>query len=225
MLIGKNKILQLLTIIVSLLIHSSINAAEEFLSKSIIGNFSSGHFGEWKDKELKGHTEYQFEKVEGVWVVKALSQDSASGLFYERAVDLEKTPFINWRWRIDRRLSGSNEKEKSGDDFSARIYLIKSGGLLIWKSKALNYVWSAAAKKDESWPNPFAGKSVMMLALRTSADSTGIWVSEKRNLREDFKRLLGEDIRTIDAVAVMTDTDNSHGYAIAYYGDIYFSAH
>jgi hypothetical protein len=47
--------------------------------------------------------------------------------------------------------------------------------------------------------------------------------AEKRNILADLKQFVGEDIRYIDAVAVMTDTDNTNSKATAYYGDIYFS--
>jgi len=63
----------------------------------------------------------------------------------------------------------------------------------------------------------------MMVAVRTSSDKTETWYSEKRDVGADFKQLTGEGVRYIDAVAIMTDTDNSHDKAMAYYGDIYFS--
>ena len=63
----------------------------------------------------------------------------------------------------------------------------------------------------------------MMLALRSSGDQTSTWYTEKRNILADLKQLFGEDIHTIDAVAIMTDTDNAKGKATAYYGDIYFT--
>ena len=63
----------------------------------------------------------------------------------------------------------------------------------------------------------------MMIALRSSADQTGTWYAEKRNILADLKQFVGEDIRYIDAVAIMTDTDNSNSKATTYYGDIYFS--
>ncbi|MDH3348933.1 MAG: DUF3047 domain-containing protein, partial [Desulfobulbaceae bacterium] len=93
-----------------------------------------------------------------------------------------------------------------------------------WKTKALNYVWSAGSMSNKVWPNAFAGKNAMMLSLRSSLDSTKVWYTEKRNVFEDLKKLFGNEFHSIDGVAIMTDTDNSQGKATAYYGDIYFSA-
>ena len=62
-----------------------------------------------------------------------------------------------------------------------------------------------------------------MISVRSSTDETGTWYSEKRNVLEDLKQQFGEEIRYIDAVAVMSDSDDSKGKVTAYYGDIYFS--
>jgi len=64
-----------------------------------------------------------------------------------------------------------------------------------------------------------------MLSVRNKQDETDKWFSEKYNVYKDLRKYFGEDIQYIDAVAVMTDSDNSHGNATAYYGDIYFSSH
>lgn len=64
----------------------------------------------------------------------------------------------------------------------------------------------------------------MMVAVRSNTDATHTWYPEKRNILNDLKNLFGSDIRYIDAVALMTDTDNSKRNTVAYYGDIYFSA-
>jgi len=62
-----------------------------------------------------------------------------------------------------------------------------------------------------------------MVAARSANDQTKHRYTEKRNVLKDFKNYLGEDIRFIDGLAIMTDTDNSEGEALSYYADIYFS--
>ena len=63
-----------------------------------------------------------------------------------------------------------------------------------------------------------------MIAVRGLDDSVGEWKTEKRNVREDFKKAYGRDIKQIEGVAIKTDTDNSGLSATAQYGDIYFTA-
>jgi hypothetical protein len=189
-----------------------------------IGDFSSGSLQDWQAQSFKGQTQYRFVEENGRKVLKADSSASASGLFKKQRIDLTKTPFLNWRWRIENGLGKLNEQVKSGDDYAARVYVVIDGGLAFWRKKALNYVWASSSPKGDIWPNAFAGKHVMMVALRSYEDRTAVWYEEKRNILEDLRKQFGEDISTIDAVAIMTDTDNAGGRATAYYGDIFFSA-
>jgi len=202
----------------------SVAACAEVTGENLmIGSFSSGSLDHWESKEFKGQTKYQLIDLAGVRVLKAESADNASGLFKEQRIDLQKTPVMNWRWRIENRLGNLNEQSKSGDDYAARVYVVISGGLTFWRTKAINYVWASASATGKIWPNAFAGNHAMMIALRSTKDQTGTWYTEKRNILADLKQQFGEDIHYIDAVALMTDTDNAHGKATAYYGDIYFS--
>jgi len=198
-------------------------SAEVMGEKLMIGSFSSGSLDHWESKEFKGQTKYELVDSAGTMVLKAESADSASGLIKEQRIDLQMTPTMNWSWRIGNRLGNINEQSKSGDDYAARVYVVISGGLTFWRTKAINYVWASTSPKGKIWPNAFAGDHVMMIALRSSGDQTGTWYTEKRNILADLKQQFGEDIRYIDAVAIMTDTDNAQGKVTAYYGDIYFS--
>ena len=63
-----------------------------------------------------------------------------------------------------------------------------------------------------------------MLAVRSGRDGTGQWQSESRDVLADYRRIFGEDPGTVDAVAIMTDTDDGGGSAAACYGDIWFAA-
>lgn len=190
-----------------------------------IGRFSAGDLSGWESKVFNGETIYNLIIQEGRQVLQAESAMAASGLVKKQRVDLSKTPYLNWQWRIERRLSERNERDKAGDDYVARVYVVVSGGWTFWNTRAINYVWSAAQAQGTVWPNAFAGKHAMMVALRDRDDKVGVWYQERRNVMNDLRELFGETIRYIDAVALMTDTDNGGGRAQSSYGDIYFSDH
>ncbi|MCT7654435.1 DUF3047 domain-containing protein [Oceanimonas sp. NS1] len=121
------------------------------------------------------------------------------------------------------RFSGTaNERGKAGDDFALRVYVVVRDGWTRLSSKAISYVWTREVPAGRHWPNPFTGDKAMMLALRQGTDPG--WVREKRNLRDDLRRLFGKDFRYLEAVAIMTDADNGGGTAIGYYGELVFSA-
>lgn len=192
-------------------------------SRLPIGEFSHNQLEGWESKSSEGETSYQLQAVDNVMVLKAHSKSTASGLFKEQRVDLEQTPYLNWSWRIVNRLDGLQEQTKAGDDYSARLYVVSKGGMAFWQTKAINYVWSSNNNKESIWPNAYSGDQLMMLALRGPEAAVNVWHTEKRNVRADLHRVFGEDIRYIDAVALMTDSDDSKRQAAAYYGDIWFS--
>lgn len=194
-------------------------AADESI---MIGRFSAGNLTDWQIQSFKGETRYIFDDRSGRRALFADSQGTASGLYREIRVDLRRTPWLNWSWRVDLLLNGVDERAKSGDDYSARIYVVVSGGAAFWKTRSLVYVWSSNQPVGATWRNAFTSNARMM-ALRSGMKDAGRWVSEKRDIRDDFRRLFGEELDHIDAVALMTDTDNSGQSATAWYGDLYFT--
>lgn len=185
-----------------------------------VSDFAGSGLTEWKERSFKGHSEYHLAEDNGTNVIVAQSRSTASGLYREIKVDLRHTPYLNWSWRVDRPLPPTNERTRSGDDFAARLYVVKDGGIAFWRTRAVNYVWSGSQPEGSEWPNPFTDRA-MMHAQRGANDSG--WKREKRNVREDLLRLFGEEIDQIDAVAIMSDTDNTGGEADAWYGEIWFS--
>lgn len=182
---------------------------------------ASGHPG-WKEQRFVGQTRYTPIPEEGLLLAESVA--SASGLVCEQKIDLQATPFLNWSWKVEEALVGLNEREKSGDDYAARIYVVAKGGLAFWKTKALTYVWAGSEPEGSVWSNAFTANAAM-IAVQSGSDRAGELIQEKRNIRQDWLLAFGEDITAVDAVAIMTDTDNSGLQARAWYGQPWFSAH
>jgi hypothetical protein len=178
---------------------------------------------DWEKHIFSGETSYQLFKIDHRHVLKAFSKQTASGLVREIEVDLTRTPYLNWSWKVDSVLNNVEETQKSGDDYAARVYVVISDGLFFWQTRALSYAWASRQPKGSSWPNAFTDKATMV-AVESGQDLVGEWVEEKRNILDDIRNLLGIDATTIDAVAIMTDTDNSKQSVTAYYGDIFFTS-
>lgn len=177
----------------------------------------------WKEKSFVGHTSYRPVEEDGMPVLHALSRGSASGLFRRMEVDLTRTPVLHWRWRVAHTLGDIDETTKGGDDYAARVYVIDES-VLFWRTRALNYVWTSVKPPGAAWPNAYAGEHAQMLAIRSGDERRGVWVEESRDVRADFRMLFGKDVQQIDGIAIMTDTDDTHGTAEAWYGDIWFAA-
>jgi len=186
-----------------------------------VGRFSESDLSGWKVRSFKGETSYTFDEVDGRRALRAESDGTASGLYRKMEVDLTRTPYLEWSWRVAGVLKGVDERTKSGDDYPARVYVIVSGGLAFWRTQTLVYVWSSNQPKGSTWDNAFTDHA-KVIAVESGADEANRWVQERRDVRADFLRLFGEDVDGIDGVAIMTDTDNSGQSATAWYGEISF---
>lgn len=191
----------------------------------VVGAFSQGSLTGWQGRSFKGETRYGLVKDPelGSTVLTATADGAASGRYRKIRINLAKTPFLNWSWKVKNVFPGIDESVKSGDDFPARIYVVVERGLLGTSSLALNYVWASQHPLGAEWPSPYTSQ-VVLIASDSGSPGLGSWVSHKRNLRADLKKAFNEDITEIDAVAIMTDADDYKGHARASYGDIWFSA-
>ena len=155
--------------------------------------------------------------------LKAVADNAASGLGKEVKIDLNKTPFINITWKIEKDLPGIKENTKKGHDFAARVFAVKKTGATPLSNRAINYVFSSNNEIGFNSPSPYTKKSVDNVMASTK-NNLNEWVTVKSNVKEDFKKFHDLDINELDGLAIMTDTDNSKMKAVAYYQNIYFSA-
>ena len=154
---------------------------------------------------------------------KAVADNAASGLGKELKIDLNKTPFINITWKIEKDLAGIKENTKKGHDFAARVFAIKKTGATALSNRAINYVFSSNNEVGFNSPSPYTKKSIDNV-LATTINNLNEWVTVKSNVKEDFKKFHELDVNELDGLAIMSDTDNSKMKAIAYFQNIYFSA-
>jgi len=189
-----------------------------FAGDLVLGNFSAGDLAGWKPKRFRGETSYSLVVDGERRVLKAHSRAAASGLYKEVDLDPAKYPVLRWSWKIGGTIPNGDERTKAGDDYAARVYIVFPR-TLFWKTKAINYIWANRLPQGKSLPNAFTSNAVMV-AVESGNGKAGTWVTEERNVYEDYRALFGEDPPPIGAVALMTDTDNTGGEAEAYYGDI-----
>ena len=176
-----------------------------------------------KVRGAKNKTIYSLESNERGNFLKAVANNAASGLGKEVKIDLNKTPFINITWKIEKDLPGIKENTKNGHDFAARVFVIKKTGATPLSNRAINYVFSSNQEVGSNSPSPYTKKSIDKV-LASSKDNLNKWITVKANVKEDFRIFHDLDVNELDGVAIMSDTDNSKMEAIAYYQNIYFSA-
>lgn len=188
-----------------------------------VAAFEQGDLTGWQPQIFAGETRYRLAVHQGQRCLEADSQGAASGMFREVTVDLRRFPVLRWRWQVVKGLHLADETTKAADDFAARLFVVVSHGRAFWRSHALNYVWSAGQSVGSLWPSPH-GEHTRMVAVASGAGQWGQWLTQRRHVRQDLRQWLGEEVDTIQAVAVMSDTDATGQQAVACYGDIHFES-
>ena len=184
---------------------------------------------------------FQLKTWDSVNAVEVVSQASMSLLGRAIDVNLEHTPLLCWRWRIDAPLQTADMTRKSGDDYAARLYISlalpesEKGFLLntqlalaraIWGQQlpdaAINYVWDNLQAQGTIRPNAYTDRTTMVV-LQSGSDQTGRWISEARHLRHDIERLYSFNAKATQ-IAIGADTDNTGESARAGFADIHFAS-
>jgi len=197
-----------------------------FTTEIKVFNFTETELSQLEVRKVRSadnRTVYTVGSNENGNFLKAVADNAASGLGKEVKIDLNKTPFINITWKIEKDLPGIKENSKKGHDFAARVFAVKKTGATPLSNRAINYVFSSNNVIGFNSPSPYTKKSVdnVLASTKTNFDE---WITVKANVKEDFKKFHGLDVKELDGLAIMSDTDNSKMTAIAYYQNIYFSA-
>ena len=186
-----------------------------------VSRFSVEGLTGWESKHFKGLTEYRLVNEAGRTVVHAASHDSASGLIRRISFQPSKHRYLRWSWKVAGTIRGGDERSKRGDDYAARLYVVFKGRYF-WQTKAINYIWANKLAKGGSVQNAYTANA-RMIAVASGNEKAGQWLSEERDLLVDYRALFGSDPPEAEAIAIMTDTDNTGGTAEAWYGDITLS--
>ena len=195
----------------------------------------------WEPMEfpkIDRHSRYQLTDDNGEQVVKATTDNSASGLIARVSVEPGDSLILRWRWKVSNVYEQGNARKKEGDDYPARIYVAfefepdEAGFFERAKRKtvevvfgeelpgnALNYIWANRLPVGEIIANPFTD-TTMMVAVNSGTANTGEWVTVERDIVADYRKAFGREPPKLVGVAIMSDSDNTGASATAWYGDV-----
>lgn len=220
-----------------------------YTDQMVIGGFSHLAPGDnlpdaWEPMtfdNIERHTVYTLIKDDGATVIKARSSNAASGMICSLRIDPHAYPVITWRWKIDHVLEKTDVTSKKGDDYAARIYVAfafdpdtagwwerarhKSAALFAKREvpgTAINYIWAGRTSVNTILPNPYISES-MMVVVQSGDEKAGQWVTQERNIVEDYKKAFGRTPPEIIGIGIMTDTDDTGEETTGYYGPVTLS--
>ncbi len=205
----------------------SLLLSTSFASEKInVFKFTEEELKTLKVRKVRGadsKTEYIVGKNENGNFLKAIANNAASGLGKEIKIDLNNTPFLNITWKVEKDLSGINERSKKGHDYAARVFVVKKTGATPLSNRAMNYVFSSNDNVNDFHPSPYTKKSIDYV-LATTKEHLNEWITVKVNVKKHFQKFHDLDLDEINGIAIMADTDNSKLKSVSYYQNIYFSS-
>ena len=184
--------------------------------------------------KIREHTEYSVEHDGEERYLKAASNASASGIIFGKEFNVFEYPKVRWRWKVSNVYTKGNAREKSGDDYPLRVYIIfkydpenASFGQKIKYGLAksvygeypphssLNYIWANREHGEGIIPNPYASEA-KMISLQTGPGNAGKWIEQEIDIISDYHKAFDEDPPAIASLAIMNDSDNTGESAVSY---------
>jgi hypothetical protein len=185
-------------------------------------------------------TRYRVTRWDDVMAIEATAERSMSLLARPVEIDLNRTPVLCWRWRVDAPLVTADMATKEGDDYAARVYVSfampESALNFVTRVKlklarslygdavpdaAINYVWDNRYPVGTRKLNAYTDR-IHMIVAESGAANAGKWVVARHDVQKDMIAEFGSDQARLIQLSVASDTDNTGERAHAGFADFNF---
>jgi Protein of unknown function (DUF3047) len=181
--------------------------------------------GDWKE-QIWGKPAYDFEIVsdnsQQVLQLRSKGDSSTISRDLKASVDLDETPILEWRWKVIMLPTGGNACQKSTDDQAAQVYVAWLRVPESVRSRIIGYVWDSTAAAGTICKSQKTS-TVTYLVLRSGSEQLGRWITERRNVAEDFRRIYGEAPDKPTGLSLGIDSDDTGSSAESFIGPIVFT--
>ncbi|PWU18803.1 MAG: hypothetical protein C5B48_14380 [Candidatus Rokuibacteriota bacterium] len=150
------------------------------------------------------------------------SDDDSSTISKEIKIDVKQFPIVQWRWKVTALPKSGDARRKETDDEAAQLYVTFPRFPSAVRSRIIGYIWDSNAPAASVFPSAKVGM-VTFVVVRSGEADAGKWYTETRNVLEDYKRIYNEDPgESVGAVSLSINSQNTHGRAESYFGEILF---
>jgi hypothetical protein len=171
-----------------------------------------------------GRPAYDFVIAEdgGRRALSVRGRDEHSTIAREIQVDLEATPVLEWSWKIVELPAGADVRARATSDLTAHVLVVWPRFPEMLRSRIIAYAWGTTEPAGAVEPSRKT-RTVTFFILRSGAESLGHWVTERRDVVEDYRRVYGEQPESPRAIAISIDTNDTHASAAGLIGSIAFT--
>ena len=178
----------------------------------------------WKGQQW-GSPAYEFTIVDdgGKKVLHLRSKDEGSTINKEikGKVDLKVTPILEWSWKMGTLPKGGNSCVKALDDQAGQVFVTWPRFPEQVRSQIIGYVWDSTQPVGTTCKSEKTGM-VTYIVIRSGPAEVGKWITERRNVVEDFKKVYGATPDNPGAVSVSIDSNDTHSNSEAFVGALAF---
>lgn len=222
-----HRFLKLMGIFTPLIVVLSGEAAPELIkvedwSAAAVG--TKGIPPRWKSGQNWGRPAYDFvvEQDGSAKVLHLKSHGDSSTIAKEVKVNLKETPLLEWQWKAISLPKGGDSRVKAADDQALQLYITFERFPSFVRSRIIGYVWDSTAPEGTLIKSE-KSSLVTYVVLRSGGANLGKWLTESRNVFEDYKRIYGEDPEdNLKSIAIAIDSDDTKSSAEGYVGEILF---
>ncbi len=169
----------------------------------------------WTLKQNRGAADFASLTDGGTHALRLRSNRSSFGL--ERAMDIDpqQYPLLTWRWKVTQLPVGGDFRHSSRDDQAAQVLVAFAD------RRILSYIWDTSAPKGTM-------QSVLSLPLlhiyavvcRSGPTELNQWLSESRNLIEDYQRAYGRTAPHVRGIRIQINSQHTSSSAESYFSEI-----
>jgi hypothetical protein len=181
--------------------------------------------GNWKEQTwAKAANDFEIVSDDGQPVLHLRSKADSSTISRDLkgSVDVNETPTLEWRWKVTTLPAGGNACRKATDDQAAQVYVAWVRTPEAVRSRIIGYVWDSTAPAGTICKSEKSG-TVTYVILRSGTDGLGKWITERRNVLEDFRKIYGEAPDKPTALALAIDSDDTRSSAESFIGPTVFT--
>jgi DUF3047 family protein len=137
-------------------------------------------------------------------------------------VSLRETPVLEWSWRMAVLPKGANACAKATDDEAGQVYIAWPRFPEAVRSQIIGYVWDTTQPVGTVCKSEKTG-TVTYVVVRSGPAEVGKWITERRNVVDDFRKIYGSAPDDPGALSVAIDSNDTHSSAEAFIGPILFT--
>ena len=171
----------------------------------------------WELKEKSGISDFSIIKDDQIGAGRFRSNNASFSLQKEVHVDVMQYPVLSWKWKVTKLPTGGDFRKSGTDDQAAQLFVAFS------KTKAIVYIWdttAAAGTIETTSPVPFM--KVVVIVVRSGMTETGKWLTENRNVFEDYKKAFGSDPGPVNGIRLQINSQHTGTSAESYFADVAF---